>query len=244
MQPHDGDAAVAVLLGLDPDHGFACRVSSSDKSGRTPGVAQQLARQFVHRAFLAHQARLMGKEGPVYEQMGKLLRDAGVRPLYTVRDAGGKPVVGVETQEFRNGAVSIVGLHENPQMRVNELGPPEFKSNKRFEEPKALTMQLPDALYAYDLRAGKSLGRVKQVAFTLDPWEPAIYAFSRTPLPELRVAAPAKLRAAQTAASGSRSPERPRRSTCCTWTPFSQGRLAWVSALACKTSPAISSAAS
>jgi hypothetical protein len=140
-----------------------------------------------------HQNRLLGKEGPVYELAGKLLRDAGVRPVFTLADANGKPVVGIETQQFRNGGVTIVALHENPQMRVNELGPPEFKSNERFEKPRALRLDLPDALYAYDVRAGKALGRVKQVTFTLDPWEPCIYAFSRVPLPEMRMAAPARL---------------------------------------------------
>jgi hypothetical protein len=139
------------------------------------------------------QSRILGKEADVRDAVGKLIRGAGVRPAFVVTDDAGKPVTGVETQEFRNGAVRIVGLHSNPEMRVNELGPPEFKSNARFEKPKALRLALPAEMYAYDLRAGKALGRKREVSLTLDPFEPAVFAFSLVALPDLKVAAPARL---------------------------------------------------
>jgi hypothetical protein len=49
-----------------------------------------------------------------------------------LRDRVGGPVVGVETHTFQNGGVHIVALHSNPELRIDELGPPEFKSNDRF----------------------------------------------------------------------------------------------------------------
>jgi len=149
-----------------------------------------------------HQNRLVGKEGAVHEMAGKLMKEAGVAPEYAAVDEAGKPIVGVETHTFRNGAVTIIGLLENPQTRVNELGPPEFKSNERFEKPRAVRLVLPDQMYGYDVRTGKELGRQKQVSLTLDPFEPTVFAFSRTPLAALRVAAPARLARGETGRIG------------------------------------------
>ena len=66
--------------------------------------------------------------------MRKLLGENGMRPAFAAVDEMNRPVVGVETHRFRNGGVIIVGLLSNPELRVDELGPPEFKSNERFRE--------------------------------------------------------------------------------------------------------------
>ncbi len=149
-----------------------------------------------------HQNRLAGKEGAAHEMMGKLLGEAGVRPAFAVTDASGRPVVGVETHVFRNGGVTIVALLSNPQLRVDELGPPEFRSNKRFEKPQSVKLTLPAELYAYDLRQAKPLGRKKEWTLALDPYEPAIYAVWPEAASPLRVLAPARLGRGQTGRIG------------------------------------------
>jgi hypothetical protein len=140
-----------------------------------------------------HQNRLLGKEGEVYQLMGNVLMDNGIRTAFRVVDETGQPVVGVETHRFRNGGMTIIGLLSNPQLRVNELGPPEFKSNERFEKPCSVRLILPGELYAYDIRNGKVLGKRKEIPVTLDPYEPMVFAFSPTPVPELRLAAPSQI---------------------------------------------------
>ena len=90
-----------------------------------------------------HRDRLLSKEGPVFEEARRVFQTAGIRPHYRVTDARGQAVVGVETHVFRNGGATIVGLLSNPQLRVDELGPPEFKSNGRFEKPRRLKLLLP-----------------------------------------------------------------------------------------------------
>jgi hypothetical protein len=112
--------------------------------------------------------------------------------------------VGVETHKFRNGGVEIIGLLGNPQLRVNELGPPEFKSNERFEKPRTVRLVLDGEREVYDIRAAKSLGRRKELSVALDPYEPALYAVSPTPIPALEVAAPARARRGESAAIGIR----------------------------------------
>lgn len=137
-----------------------------------------------------HQNRLTGKEESVRDAVGKLVRASGVTPEFAVADENGRPVTGVETHRFHNGGVTIVGLLMNPDLRVNELGPPEFKSNARFDKPMRVRLSWPRELHTWSIRTGESMGRQKQLTVTLDPFEPAIFGFSDQPMPELTVAAP------------------------------------------------------
>lgn len=143
-----------------------------------------------------HQNRLVGKEGPVLKAVGALVP---VKPEIRVTGEDGSPVVGVETHLFENGGVRLIGLHSNPQLRVDELGPPEFRSNERFAVTRKLKVQLPGELEVYDVRGGRHLGRVSQLSVSLDPYEPVVYAVSGTKLPLLDVRVPAHLRRGDTA---------------------------------------------
>jgi hypothetical protein len=134
-----------------------------------------------------HRDRLLGKEGAVFEAARKVFEASGIRPRYRVTDDRGQAVVGVETHLFRNGGATIVGLLSNPQLRVDELGPPEFKSNERFEKPRRLRLIAPEESYIYDVRKGQSIGKRKEVELTLDPYEPAIYAFLPVAVEGIRV---------------------------------------------------------
>ena len=137
------------------------------------------------------QDRLAGQEAATHDLVGGLLRSNGIAPEFAVTGAAGKSVVGVEMHAFRNGAVSVVTLTSNPLLRVDELGPPDFRSNKRFESPVRVKLTLPEALYIYDCRTGKPFGQRKTMDLTMDPYEPIILAVSPGPLPKLRVMAPA-----------------------------------------------------
>ena len=149
-----------------------------------------------------HQKRLIGKEGPAREMAQRALADSGVRPDFAVTDESGHNPTGVETHLFRNGDVTIIGLLTNPQLRVDELGPPEFKSNDRFAKPRAVKLAFPREMYIYDVRASKTLGRQKEIAVTLDPYEPAIFAASTVALAELEISAPGRVRRGESAQIG------------------------------------------
>jgi len=105
-------------------------------------------------------------------------------------DESGQNAVGVETHVFRNGGATIVGLLSNPQLRVDELGPPEFKSNERFEKPRRVRLLLDADTYVYDVRNGQFGGKQNRVEFTLDPYEPAVYALLPSAARDLYVSAP------------------------------------------------------
>jgi hypothetical protein len=151
-----------------------------------------------------HQDRLVNKEGPVHSSMARVLTGMGVRPKVAVTGADGLPVVGVETHRYRNGGVEILGLLSNPQLRVNELGPPEFKSNERFEKPQAVEITLPATRHVYDIRAGKYLGEKNKWTVTIDPYEPVLYALSPGALATLALDAPARVRRGESAQLGVR----------------------------------------
>jgi hypothetical protein len=149
-----------------------------------------------------HQNRLIGKEGPVLEMARQLFAASAVRPEFTVTDATGAHPVGVELHLFRNGGVTIIGLLTNPELRVDELGPPEFKSNDRFAKPRTVKLTLPEEMYVYDVRASKPLGKRRDVTVALDPYEPAIFSATPVAFSELEVSAPMRLRRGETARIG------------------------------------------
>jgi len=93
---------------------------------------------------------------------------------------------------FRNGGVRIVALLTNPELRIDELGPPEFKSNERFAKPQTVRLTLPGERYVYDVRAGKRLGQALRAHVALDPYEPTIYGHRGIAIAEMELSAPSR----------------------------------------------------
>jgi hypothetical protein len=139
-----------------------------------------------------HQQRLKGAEEPLRRAAADVFARTGVAPRFRLRAPGSDTdgVTGLERHEFRNGGVTIIGLHGNPQLRVDELGPPDFKSNQRFEKPHRARLLLPEEMYAYDIRAGRALGRRREIEAEVDPYEPVLYALSPSEFGPLTMAVP------------------------------------------------------
>ena len=140
-----------------------------------------------------HQQRLRGKEEATKRQVAALVEQSGVRPQIRVLDEAGSHPTGVEVHLFRNGHVQLVGLLSNPQLRVDELGPPDFKSNERFEKPRNVRIALPAERTVVNVRSGKVLGVKRELAVTLDPYEPFLAALFPPAPDRLRLAAPRNL---------------------------------------------------
>ena len=91
----------------------------------------------------------------------------------------GKPVTGVEVTVWRNGKAELIALHRNPQLRVDELGPQKYKSNKKFEVPVKLTLKRPKDTEWFIVRGRgvkwpRAIPVGKECSITLDPFEPAM----------------------------------------------------------------------
>lgn len=137
------------------------------------------------------QDRLVGKEERLHNMVGDLLRSQGIRPEFEITDSSQRPPVGVEQHIFRNGSVYLITLLSNPLLRVDELGPADFKSNRRFEKPVAVNLTLPAPMYLYDTRTRRELGQKRNINVTVSPYEPTVLAASPSPLPEMKVFTPA-----------------------------------------------------
>lgn len=136
-----------------------------------------------------HQLRLMNQERALHEHFRQLLTAAGVQPLIAVTDGYGNPVTGVRVHTYRSGGVLLLAIESNPDMRVDELGPPEFRSNERFSKPVPLKVALPFEANVYDVRGSQALGRKHDFAITLQPYEPLVFSISPVELPALALSA-------------------------------------------------------
>jgi hypothetical protein len=145
-----------------------------------------------------HRQRVLRKGGAIRDAAARIFSEAGVQPQFRVTDTEGQPVQGVETHVFRNGAVTIVALLTNPDLRVDELGPPDFRSNENFAHRQSLRLALPETLAVYDVRAAKFLGKSRVLNVDLDPYEPMIYAVCPEALPDLTLSAPARVARGET----------------------------------------------
>ena len=92
--------------------------------------------------------------------------------------------MGVESHVFRNGGVYVMTLLSNPLQRVDELGPPDFRSNKRFETPVHVTAQIACAgVRCTMLERARLWDKGRLLTSTVRPYEPVILVVSRRPFP-------------------------------------------------------------
>ncbi len=110
-----------------------------------------------------------------------------------MEDAQGHSVVGIDVHVYADGGTRIIALQSNPQLRVNELGPADFRSNERFAKPTMVHLRLPNAMYLYDTIANKELGEKKDFTLTVGPYDPTILVASDAPLPQMQVSAPQRV---------------------------------------------------
>jgi len=101
---------------------------------------------------------------------------AGIVPEYRVARPDGTDLPAVEIHAFVNGPARILGIQRNPQLRVGELGPPRYRSNRALQQEERVQVDLGARYAVYDIRAGRSLGRRRILDLTLDPWRPSLLA--------------------------------------------------------------------
>ncbi len=161
-----------------------------DASGRAVLLDKDMLPYYHQRLYPAGHKR---SDDSLKQLVGGLLTaavgDDRITPV--VVGADGKPVTGVEVTVWKNGRGQLIAIHRNPQIRVNELGPQEYKKNTKFETPVKLTVKLPYAVAWFDVRGGKKLEPDFETTVTLQPFEPVILsAFHELPgLPEVSVEA-------------------------------------------------------
>jgi hypothetical protein len=142
--------------------------------------------------------RLMAQEPELYRTMGRILESALGAPEFRITGPSGQPVIGVEIQAYRNGAVTMLAIQSNPELALADIGSADRASNTRFEAARPLQVAWRSDRFVSNVRAAKALGRQTRLFIDLDPYEPMLLALSPQPLPRLTVNGPRRLRLGDT----------------------------------------------
>jgi hypothetical protein len=81
----------------------------------------------------------------------------------------------VAVYRYTLGKARLLAFERNINYHVSE-DLKQAGGNQRLETPLALTATLAQAAHVYDLRRQTYLGHTSHVEFTLDPWQPALFA--------------------------------------------------------------------
>jgi len=137
-----------------------------------------------------HRWRLRPPEGDGLRQLVRnLLVVSGVVLQYQITDSENqqKRPEGVEIHPFKDGDLRILALHRNYQLRVSELGPPEYQEQDWLARPLSVSVDLGAPHAVYDQRTGKLLGRMDSVKVDLARYEPTILAILPEAVEALRI---------------------------------------------------------
>ena len=139
-----------------------------------------------------HRWRLRPPEGGELRRlMEAIFRTADVRPQYALTPVGGGDCYGVEVHPHVSGEMRILGLHRNYQLRVSELGPPEYRKQDALAAPMKLNLDLGSAHAVYDQRAGKYIGKRRNVTFDLAEYHPTVLSILPEPVQGMSISSPA-----------------------------------------------------
>jgi hypothetical protein len=78
-------------------------------------------------------------------------------------------------RRYRHGSMQLLAFERNVDYHMSE----ELKQaggNESLESPVGVTARLPASAHVYDLRRRQYLGRSNEIRFTLDPWQPSLFA--------------------------------------------------------------------
>lgn len=135
----------------------------------------------------------------------EVLDSGGVKPRLRVLGPDGKRLRGVEIVRFSNGGCEQVAIFRNPETDGDGIGAvppllakgwsktkfgpsPKVEVDNSFIEQNAeISIEWAEPRETYDVRGGKSLGKLQMQKAPLHWWEPLVYTRSDGPLPALEV---------------------------------------------------------
>jgi hypothetical protein len=142
-----------------------------DEHGRLRTSPPALKPTLLAAAEAYPKARLQKEPDSTFAaQLAKVL--AAVPPAFRL-----DPAARVALFRYRLGDVRLLALERNIDYRMSE----ELKQaggNEALEQPVTISVALPAAAHAYDLRTGAYLGLVKELRVSVDAWAPSLYALS------------------------------------------------------------------
>lgn len=89
----------------------------------------------------------------------------------------------VRVHRFQAGRAQLVAFERNIDYQMSE-DLKQAGGNEALEHPVELEAALRTAKHVYDLRTQKYLGQTDRIRFTIDPWQPSLFALTDEKLPE------------------------------------------------------------
>ncbi len=93
-----------------------------------------------------------------------------------------------KVHRFRLGPNQLLAFERNISYQMSE-DLKQAGGNEPLEVPVEVEAQLPRAAHVYDLRAERYLGHIDRLKFTLDPWQPSLFALTPEKLESDKVVA-------------------------------------------------------
>ncbi len=85
----------------------------------------------------------------------------------------------VRIHRFHTRAVRLVAFERNVDYQMSE-DLKQAGGNEALEKPIEIRANLDKPMHIYDLRAGQYRGFANEIHFTLDPWQPSLFALTET----------------------------------------------------------------
>jgi hypothetical protein len=91
------------------------------------------------------------------------------------------PGTQTRVHRYRLGENRLLAFERNINYQMSE-DLKQAGGNEPLEKPVEIEAKLATAAHVYDLRTGKYIGRVDRFRFTLDPWQPSLFAVTQKEL--------------------------------------------------------------
>ncbi len=92
----------------------------------------------------------------------------------------------VRIHRFETARGELVAFERNIDYQMSE-DLKQAGGNEILEHPIEIKATLPRPMHVYELRPARYLGLVKEIHFTLDPWQPSLFALTSDKLPPGRI---------------------------------------------------------
>jgi Beta-galactosidase./Beta-galactosidase trimerisation domain. len=140
-----------------------------------------------------HRWRLKDDEGDTIRALyNAILATADIAPYTPLVTAENGDASSLEVFNRRSGDMEIIAVHRNYQLRVSELGPPEYQDMSGLQKAFDVEINLGAKKAVYDLRNGKFLGNTGKVKLNMPVWEPIIITAFDREVKSLTLTAPEK----------------------------------------------------
>jgi len=130
------------------------------------------------RGIAVYLASANGREPQNTQHLSRILDTAGVKPLFPVLRADGRPADDVETRIFSNGELTIVALQRDYLPRSDP------------DSREVVARALPRMFTVFDLRARQTLGNTDRLELDLGAVEPVLLSLSEKPVAPPSIAGP------------------------------------------------------